>query len=92
MSGEVEVVERRFRVNNPRGLHHRPAASLVTVALTFDSDIFLVKEGMEVSGKSLLEVIMLEALEGTELLVRAVGDDAQSAVLAVGKEIEKAVF
>ena len=84
----AHVVEAAFTVANERGLHARPAARLVQTALSFDSEVLLEKEGVEVNGKSILGVLMLCAAMGSRVAVRATGDDAEEAVAAVGKHLE----
>ncbi len=73
----VEVV---VAVTNQLGLHARPAALLVQRASKYKSDIFLRKEDVEVNGKSIMSVMMLAVESGTELQIRAVGEDEREAV------------
>ncbi|HSU68954.1 MAG TPA: HPr family phosphocarrier protein [Tepidisphaeraceae bacterium] len=77
------VVTKDVVVANERGLHARPAMQFVDVANTFQSQVTVVKEGpepFEVDGKSVMQMITLEATQGTVLHVKAEGDDAQAAV------------
>jgi len=67
-------------VTNQLGLHARPAALLVQRASKYKSDIFLRKEDVEVNGKSIMSVMMLAVESGTELQIRAVGEDEREAV------------
>jgi phosphocarrier protein len=45
-----DATEREATIVNPLGLHARPAAQLVRLASTFQSDIFFSKDGVEVNG------------------------------------------
>jgi phosphocarrier protein HPr len=77
------VVSKDVTVSNERGLHARPAMQFVDVANTFQSDVTVAKEGpepIEVDGKSVMQMITLEATKGTVLNVKAQGDDAEAAV------------
>lgn len=74
------MVERSAKVKNKVGIHARPAAYLVQAASKFSSKITFVKDGLEVNGKSIMGVMMLAAEEGSEIDIRAVGDDAAEAV------------
>ncbi|HET7600567.1 MAG TPA: HPr family phosphocarrier protein [Gemmatimonadales bacterium] len=69
---------------NPLGLHARPAAQLVKLASTFDSEIVLCKDGLEVNAKSIMGVMMLAAECGSRIVIRASGPDAERAVQALG--------
>jgi phosphocarrier protein len=82
-------VEREFDILNRLGLHARAAAQLVRIANGFSSEIFVVKDGMEVNGKSIMGVLMLAAPKDTRILIRAVGLDAEEAVAAIGELIAR---
>lgn len=77
------MTERSVRIVNKNGLHARPAAELVKVASKFQSDITMVRDDLEVNGKSIMGVMMLAAEYGAELLIRASGPDADQAVNAL---------
>jgi phosphocarrier protein len=82
-------VEREFDVLNRLGLHARAAAQLVRLANGFASEIRVVKDGMEVNGKSIMGVLMLAAPKDTKILIRAIGLDAEEAVTAIGELIAR---
>jgi phosphocarrier protein len=82
-------VEREFDILNRLGLHARAAARLVRLANGFASEIHLVKDGMEVNGKSIMGVLMLAAPKDTKILVRANGLDAEEALAAIGELIAR---
>jgi phosphocarrier protein len=77
------VIERTVTVTNSLGLHARPAAQLVRLASTFQSQIELVKDDMAVNAKSIMGVMMLAAECGSTIVFRATGDDAEAAVAAL---------
>jgi len=79
----VALVERTVRVVNKLGLHARPAAEFVKVASRFQSEIWVGRDDMRVNAKSVLGVMTLAAERGTELFLRADGDDAEAAVSAL---------
>jgi len=76
------MVERSLTVVNRLGLHARAAAKLVQLLGTFRAQVFLVGRGREVNGKSIMGVMMLAAAQGSSVLIRAEGDDAEQAVAA----------
>ncbi|HKP75970.1 MAG TPA: HPr family phosphocarrier protein [Longimicrobiaceae bacterium] len=80
-SSEVQIV-------NKYGLHARPAAELVKLANRFRSDVWIRKEDTEVSGKSIMGVMMLAAECGSTVEIRAQGEDSQEAVDALAQLIQ----
>jgi phosphocarrier protein HPr len=81
------MVERTVQIVNKNGLHARPAAEIVKVSSRFQSEITLVKDGMEVNGKSIMGVMMLAAECGSSIDLRADGGDAEAAVEALASLI-----
>lgn len=73
-------MERTVGIVNLLGLHARAAAKLVTLASKFDSDIRIRKDAREVSGKSIMGVMMLAAAKGSEITLIAEGADAEQAL------------
>ena len=70
-------------VSNKLGLHARPAMQFVDLANQFKSDIKVTKFGDEpgeADGKSVMEMIILAATEGTKMRIEADGEDADEAV------------
>ena len=79
---------REVRIPNPEGLHARPCHAIVSVAMEFGSDFRVAFEGREVNGKSILELMTLNAPVDSVLRLEAVGDDAQELVSSVAELIE----
>jgi phosphocarrier protein len=77
------VIERKVEIVNRLGLHARAAAKLVQTAGSFDSRLWLLKDGEEVDAKSILGLLLLAAGQGSRVTLRAEGDDAAEAVDAV---------
>jgi phosphocarrier protein len=74
---------------NRNGLHARPAAEIVKLASRFASEITMVRDELEVNGKSIMGVMMLAAEYGSTVLVRADGPDAEEAVHAIADLVER---
>ena len=70
-------------IPNKYGLHARPAAEFVKLSNRFASDIKVRKEDVEVSGKSIMGVMMLAAEFGSTITVTADGSDAEAAIEAL---------
>jgi phosphocarrier protein HPr len=73
---------------NQRGLHARAAARFVKTAGLFDADVRVRKNGTDVSGRSILGLMMLAAAPGTVIELAATGPQAEAAVTALAKLIE----
>jgi len=77
------MAERSVQIVNRNGLHARPAAEIVKAAAKFKSEITLVRDDLEVNGKSIMGVMMLAAEYGSTLTLRAQGPDADAALDAL---------
>ncbi len=65
---------------NKLGLHARAAAIFVQVASGFGCEINIKQGSREVSGKSIMGVMMLAVGKGTEIEIIAHGSDASQAL------------
>lgn len=83
-----ELTERSVQIMNRAGFHARPAAMFVSLASKYDCEITVEKEGMEVNGKSILNVMMLAAEQGSRITIRARGSQACDAVESLAKLVE----
>lgn len=83
-----QPIEREFVVAYELGLHARPAGRFVTLAGKFRAEIQVTRGGEWVSGTSVLSLLSLAASQGTRLRIRALGEDAEAAVVALGRLIE----
>jgi phosphocarrier protein HPr len=72
-------------IANRYGLHARPAAEFVKLAATFDSDVTVRKDDLEVNGKSIMGMMMLAAEYGSTITIRASGTDAGAAVSGLAR-------
>ena len=79
--------ESEVTIVNKYGLHARPAAEFVKLANRFASEVFIRKDDVEVSGKSIMGVMMLAAECGSTVQIRADGEDAPDAVAALSELI-----
>ncbi len=74
---------RQVTIVNRRGLHARAAARLVKLASEFDAEITVAKDGTEVSGLSIMGLMMLAGAPGVTLELRARGGQAEPALEAI---------
>ena len=73
---------------NQRGLHARAAARFVKTAGLFNAEVWVRKNGTEVSGRSIMGLMMLAAAPGTVIRLAATGPDAEAAVTALANLVE----
>ena len=67
-------------VQNKAGLHARPATFFIQKANEFKSTVWIEKEERRVNAKSLLGVLSLGIVGGTDIKIIADGPDEQAAV------------
>ena len=80
--------ETQVTVTNPLGVHARPAAMIVQTASKFKSEVWLIKDGRSVNGKSMLGVMTLAAEMGSVITIRADGPDEAKVIDAIVKVFE----
>jgi phosphocarrier protein len=81
------TLQREFVLLNRQGLHARPAAMIVKAASRYDAEVFVEKDGNQVSGKSILGLMTLEACCGSTLRVSASGPGAREVLEELAKII-----
>jgi len=74
------ILERTVTLGSKSGLHARPAAIFVQNARGFQCQITLIKDEKTANAKSILSVLTLGAEQGDQVVLKADGDDAASAV------------
>jgi phosphocarrier protein len=82
-------LRRRVRITNRLGLHARAAARFVQVAAGFEAELWVSREETEVSGRSILGLMMLAAGPGHVLVLEAAGRDAVAALDALCGLVER---
>ena len=85
------TASRELVVSNRLGLHARPAMQFVDMANQYVSKVTVYKGGeepAEADGKSVMQMIILAATEGTPLRIEAVGQDADEAVAKLAELFE----
>jgi phosphocarrier protein HPr len=79
----MAVVERSATIVNPLGMHARPAAEFVKTASRFRANVEVRRDSLTVNGKSIMGMMMLAAEQGSSILIRADGVDAEQATDAL---------
>ena len=85
--GDPLMIERSVQIVNKLGIHARPAAEIVKCASKFKSNITIIRDDLEVNGKSIMGVMMLAAECGSSILIRAEGPDDKGAIDALSAVI-----
>jgi len=76
-------------IENQKGLHARAAAKFVRTAESFRSEISVVMDSLRVSGRSIMGLMMLAAVQGTRLKLCASGEDAEEAIAALSDLVRR---
>ncbi len=74
------MIKKELRIENRLGLHARAAAQIVKSASAFASKITLIKDSLEVDGKSIMGIMMLAAAKGSSVLLQVDGADENGAL------------
>ncbi len=91
MADTSDRVVREVTIVHPEGLHTRPVMSFVDTAQRFDSVVrvnSLNKPNEIVDGKSAMEMMLLEATQGSVLRITAWGQDARETADALAALVE----
>lgn len=88
MSGG-EAVIRVVPIVNARGLHARASAKLTRLAVKFDADITVSKDGYTVSARSIMGLLTLGAAMGSSIELKATGAQAAAAIDALSELVAR---
>jgi phosphocarrier protein len=75
-----DKIEKEVTIVNRLGMHARPAAMFVRIASRYRSEVWVEKEGEQINGKSIMGLMMLAAGQGSKLIIRCEGADADKAM------------
>jgi phosphocarrier protein len=78
-----QMNHKKITIINKLGLHARAAAKFVQEAARFNAEININSGHREVSGKSIMGIMMLAAGKGTEIEIKTVGPDENEAMAAL---------
>lgn len=79
------MIKKTLTVTPKLGMHARPAGLFVREACRFRSEVFLSKDGSEVNGKSVMQLMLLAAEHGAKVILRVSGPDEADAMAALEK-------
>ena len=84
----IGALRRTLSIANKRGLHARAAAKFVRTAGQFDANVRVSFKGQEVSGLSIMGLMMLAAGIGSEIELSCAGRQATDAMAALSALVE----
>jgi phosphocarrier protein len=73
-----QTVTRELAIINEKGLHARASAKFVDVVERFDAQAEVAKDGLSVSGDSIMGLLMLTAPRGSTVTVTVSGPEAEA--------------
>ena len=76
-------MEQTVKVTNKSGIHARPASLFVQTAAKFKSKVTVTAKGKTVDAKSILMIMSMGLVKDTEIVIKAEGEDASTAVKAL---------
>ncbi|MEM7267747.1 MAG: HPr family phosphocarrier protein [Pseudomonadota bacterium] len=79
----MSELRRTLTVVNEKGLHARASAKFVETVERFDAKAYVSKDGMEVSGDSIMGLLMLAAAKGCSIDVAVDGAEADQLIAAI---------
>lgn len=85
----MSKITKKLEIKNKLGLHARAAALLVQTVNKFAAQVSFSKDGQIADGRSIMGVLTLAATQGSKIQVEATGEDAERAIRAIEKLIEK---
>lgn len=88
IQGEYIMFVKEVSVQNQVGLHARPATFFIQKANEYKSSIWVEKDERRVNAKSLLGVLSLGIVGGTNIKIISDGSDEQQAVDGLVKLVE----
>ena len=74
------IIRRVLRIVNEKGLHARASAKFVQTVSAYDAHVTVSKDGTEVTGTSIMGLMMLGAAMGDSILITARGDNHEEAL------------
>ena len=84
----VKVVK-KIEIKNKLGVHARAAALMVQTVNRFSAQVSISKDGQTADGRSIMGVLTLAATQGSTIQVEAAGHDAEQAVKAIEKLVDR---
>ncbi|WP_442603243.1 HPr family phosphocarrier protein [Paenibacillus sp. KN14-4R] len=83
------MLQQQFTIQNPTGIHARPAGAILKKASIYACKVELEKaDGTRVSAKSMVGLLKLGLKQGEQVTIITDGDGEAEALQAVGEVVE----
>jgi phosphocarrier protein len=76
-------VKKTLLIQNEKGLHARASAKFVDMVENHDASVLVCKDGMDVSGDSIMGLMMLGAAQGSSIEIETSGAEAEKLAQAL---------
>jgi phosphocarrier protein HPr len=73
------LIKIEVEIKNRAGMHTRPASLLVKIASRFKAEFYIIKDGYQINGKSIIGVMSLAAEFGSTVILTFDGPDEKKA-------------
>lgn len=84
-------METEVLIQNPLGIHSRPAGAVMKIAALFPCDARLIKADKEANAKSIVGILALEMNYGDKVVLKTSGEREEEALRKIGAVLS-AVF
>ncbi|MBK5240814.1 HPr family phosphocarrier protein [Clostridium sp.] len=81
------MIEKNITIVNNTGIHARPASQLVKLINTFKSDVKIVSGNKTANAKSIINIMSMGLIQGSEITVRIDGEDEKAAMEGISNFI-----
>ena len=82
------MIKENITIMNENGLHALPASRFVKLAEKFKSEVTITKDGITVSGKSIMGILTLACEKGSKIILAVNGKDEVEAMDVLRKILE----
>jgi len=83
------MIERSVKITNRAGIHARPAAVIVQAAKDFKANIYFERGNDRINAKSIMGILTLAAVYGSEIKIVSEGEDEQEAIDTIVRLFEQ---
>ncbi len=77
------MIEKNLTILNKTGIHARPASMLAKLINTFKSDVRIVNENKTANAKSIINIMSMGLVQGSEITIKINGEDEQEAMNSI---------
>jgi phosphocarrier protein NPr len=89
---DSQILQHNCKIVNKYGLHTRSAAAIVALANQYQCTITLSSEKGDSDARDMIRLMLLEASKGSSICIKAEGENAANAILAMTNLIESGFY